>query len=579
MSSIEDYRFMLLEISHQVRLDELEGMRFLCVDFIPDCRREDTKGTLHFFRELEMQNKLGIDNLDWLISMLKHLKREDLVLKLTGFQVQRNFYLRRLCSHQRASLTPTQETINSREVFESYSASHYHSVNQPSAYSGSDRQPGEFALRCILRLATTGAWLGGSAYLLNRYKDDPEALVTMVTGVVLPTGVMVRYVTSGSIKMMLWATDLYALNDLWKRYKTGQLREDLEKVLVTEELKEQAEGEQIEFSVEIDEQEYRYACMDLVIAQKQAEQSYHNSLLSSRRRSRSVDSLTSLRLQEMSRDLNCPAHPETNQKRVSILNTKSVAICSRQSSFGSETSDDEGSFQLLRDFLEISGKARDVCSLLDRPMVICNDWRNLASEFSYKMIHIRLWERNHSPCMTLLENITLRDPDTRVSKLIDKLSAIDRHDVIRLIQGREPKSDPRTVWHFPFSTRKQLSFELDNATKEQFHFVVSDIFKNLEASKIESLSKRPSPTMALLEELETMCPCLPMFHVRDACYRAKVYGAVKIMDSHIRKKSFQGKISSHRNLFEHVGSDESKSVGSLSRDSAIEQDLMEQEGS
>lgn len=110
--------------------------------------------------------------------------------------------------------------------------------------------------------------------------------------------------------------------------------------------------------------------------------------------------------------------------------------------------------------------------------------------------------------------------------------------------------------------------------------MVSDIIKDLQGSKtIESLRKRPSPTMSLLEELETMCPCLPVSHVRDACNRAKVYGAVKIMDSHLRKKSFQGKMISHRNLFEHVGSDESKIIGSLSHDSAIEQDLTEQDGS
>lgn len=135
MSSIEDYRFMLLEISHQIRTDELEDMKFLCVDFIPDSKREDTKATLHFFRELEMQNRLGIDNLEWLISMLKHLKREDLVLKLTGFQVQRNLYLRRLYPHQRESLTPTQETINSLESLDT-TLVHSESTHMDYNYNG-----------------------------------------------------------------------------------------------------------------------------------------------------------------------------------------------------------------------------------------------------------------------------------------------------------------------------------------------------------------------------------------------------------------------------------------------------------
>lgn len=132
MTSIEDYRFMLLEISREIRAEELEELKFLCVDFIPNCRGDETTGTLHFFRELEMQNKLGIDNLDWLISMLKHLKREDVVLKLTGFQVQRNLYLRRLCPHQQESSTSTQENIYDKESLDSMLV---HSERTHSSYN------------------------------------------------------------------------------------------------------------------------------------------------------------------------------------------------------------------------------------------------------------------------------------------------------------------------------------------------------------------------------------------------------------------------------------------------------------
>jgi hypothetical protein len=144
-----------------------------------------------------------------------------------------------------------------------------------------------------------------------------------------------------------------------------------------------------------------------------------------------------------------------------------------------------------------------------------------------------------------------------------------------LFKGCEPNSDPRTIWHLPFNIRKQLSFELDNADKKEFHFMVGEIIKDLDACKIESLRKSPSPTMALLEELETMCPCLPVSRVRDACYKGKRFGAVKIMDSHIRKKSFQGRRIRKGLFLDHVDNHQPTphlGVSQISGDSAIEQD-------
>lgn len=50
------------------------------------------------------------------------------------------------------------------------------------------------------------------------------------------------------------------------RYKSGQLCKEIEKVLITEDLKKLAGGEEIGFTVQIDEYEYRNACLDLIVA-------------------------------------------------------------------------------------------------------------------------------------------------------------------------------------------------------------------------------------------------------------------------------------------------------------------------
>jgi hypothetical protein len=69
-----------------------------------------------------------------------------------------------------------------------------------------------------VKLATTGAWLAGSTYILYQYSDDPEALTTIVQEVVLPMGMLVIAFLRGSIRIVLWTKELNALEELWRRY-------------------------------------------------------------------------------------------------------------------------------------------------------------------------------------------------------------------------------------------------------------------------------------------------------------------------------------------------------------------------
>jgi hypothetical protein len=52
------------------------------------------------------------------------------------------------------------------------------------------------------------------------------------------------------------------------RYKSGQLKENIEKVMVTEELTALANGQQIEFVVKISEEQYKKVCQDLIAQHK-----------------------------------------------------------------------------------------------------------------------------------------------------------------------------------------------------------------------------------------------------------------------------------------------------------------------
>jgi hypothetical protein len=75
----------------------------------------------------------------------------------------------------------------------------------------------DLTIQCALQLASGVSWSGGSAFVLNKYKDDLEALETIVNTVVLPTGVLVYKIIFGSIILVIRAFKLDALEELWKR--------------------------------------------------------------------------------------------------------------------------------------------------------------------------------------------------------------------------------------------------------------------------------------------------------------------------------------------------------------------------
>jgi hypothetical protein len=46
----------------------------------------------------------------------------------------------------------------------------------------------DLTIQCAFKLSSGVSWIGGSAFVQNKYKDDLEALKTIVNTVVLPTG-------------------------------------------------------------------------------------------------------------------------------------------------------------------------------------------------------------------------------------------------------------------------------------------------------------------------------------------------------------------------------------------------------
>lgn len=102
-----------------------------------------------------------------------------------------------------------------------------------------------------------------SAYQLLRRGCTYEQLLTAVNTCILPAGAKLLQITEGSVYLKVQAESLKALDHLWRWYKNGTLKKRLQVLFVTDEMKELADGEQVEVDVTIDEEEYEKARNEL----------------------------------------------------------------------------------------------------------------------------------------------------------------------------------------------------------------------------------------------------------------------------------------------------------------------------
>ena len=112
-------------------------------------------------------------------------------------------------------------------------------------------------------MAAGGVFIA-SAYQLLRRGCTYDQLVTAVSTCVLPAGVNLIHIAEGSVILKVQAKDILALDTLWSSYTDGTLRKSLQALFITDEMRELADGEQLEVSVTIEQEEYEKARKELI---------------------------------------------------------------------------------------------------------------------------------------------------------------------------------------------------------------------------------------------------------------------------------------------------------------------------
>ncbi|XP_020604805.1 uncharacterized protein LOC110043668 isoform X2 [Orbicella faveolata] len=287
------YRTFLLQISDHITEGKLRQLKYLCSDDIPEGDLEMIRSPLDLFRQLERREMIGIDNLSFLQQLLSDVTCVQLAKKVGDFISRREVEL--LClkiqrgelrkiegvpmagdrqnhvlnhSLKEAAVVITSCNVTDGKHDEKITEVHPGRCSCFIHQSPNQRKQGEIYLRIALELATKGAWVAGTAFILKRYINEPETLVRLFTSVVLPSGILVKYLCEGSVICVLETNDMQGLKELWQKYESGKLQEALEEILITEELRELSAGQEIILTVELDENMYRDVCLELMMTKR-----------------------------------------------------------------------------------------------------------------------------------------------------------------------------------------------------------------------------------------------------------------------------------------------------------------------
>lgn len=269
----------------------MEKLKFLCSDGIEEGELEEINSPLKLFKALERRKMIAIDDLSFLHQLLTNVNCIQLATTVKEFTLRRELELLGLNKQSQKVNQISGSAGNVGMVGAPCRGGHKgvepdskdgglvrcncpvdnEGHGHPSSYQ---RKPGDIDLRVVLKLGATGAWFAGTAFILKRYINDPKTLILLFNTVVLPSGVLVKWICEGSILCVLQANDLQGLHTLWQNYKSGTLKKALQEVLITEDLRNLAKDHEILMDVVLDEGMYRDVCLELMLNKEKVDDVY-----------------------------------------------------------------------------------------------------------------------------------------------------------------------------------------------------------------------------------------------------------------------------------------------------------------
>ena len=125
-------------------------------------------------------------------------------------------------------------------------------------------RPTVLKVHCTLKNFATGCSLAFGVGELLRRSSTLQDFVDNFRQQILPERTRLLGLREESVCFVVQGETSLALVELYERYSTGRLQKDLQKFLVTDDIRQLADGEEVVVLVHIDEKEFREACDDLI---------------------------------------------------------------------------------------------------------------------------------------------------------------------------------------------------------------------------------------------------------------------------------------------------------------------------
>ena len=116
----------------------------------------------------------------------------------------------------------------------------------------------EVRVHCTFRTLSGVVLVVGTGLILRRCSTLGD-FVEAFRVATLPAANALRAISEGSVCFTVQAETSLALEELEERYSSGRLQRDLQEFLVTDDIRQLADGEEVVVSVYIDEREFREA--------------------------------------------------------------------------------------------------------------------------------------------------------------------------------------------------------------------------------------------------------------------------------------------------------------------------------
>ena len=119
----------------------------------------------------------------------------------------------------------------------------------------------------MFKAVNVGFKIASSLALLLR--DSTYDQLAAAVNEVLPAGANLIQISEGCVSLKVQVVNLSSLETLWRLYQDGTLEASLQALFVTDEMRELADGEQVETIVTIEPQEYEKARNELAAFEAQ----------------------------------------------------------------------------------------------------------------------------------------------------------------------------------------------------------------------------------------------------------------------------------------------------------------------